>query len=410
MKDPNFKLLFRNRHFVKLWLSQMLSQFSIQIMTFYILTRIFTLTESTIAVSLMWVAGSLPALIFGPFAGAIVDNFSRRHLLMLMTICQAAVIFCLIFVGNQVFYLYVIVFLYFLLDQLFYPSQQATAPSLVPKNFLPLVNGLFLITQQASIVVGFGLGGILLSTIGRYPTIIIASVNLLLSSLACYFLPSDTPPKSFLEKNVAQFFSEFIEGYRFVKTNHAILIPLIIIAATQICITIVSTSLPSYAQLVLKMNIYHASTLLVVPAAVGALFTTLFITKILKRNTKTETIQKGLFMASISLFALLFTSYIPTLRIPLAGLTAVFLGISITLIIVPAQSILQSRTPNELRGRVYGLLGFLLILATTAPLIGAAVVADILGVAWLMGILGLLLLISYLIVRRRHVLANSTRV
>ncbi len=379
----------------------MLSQFSIQIMSFYILTRVYSLTQSTVAVSIMWMAGALPALFFGPFSGAIVDNFSRRKLMIGTNILQAVVIFMILFVDQKVFLLYVIVFAYWLLDQLYYPSQQASAPNLVDKVHLPMVNGLFLLTQQASIIVGFGLGGILLSTIGRTPTIAIASLNLIIASLACYSLPRDEPKKNLFEKDLDLFWRDFKLGYKFIQSHRAILVPLLTIIAAQVFISVISTVLPTYTQEVLGLDLNQAGITLIVPGAIGALCMTYWLPQFTKKFRKKFIVESGLLWSGISLILLSFLRYLPYGKPLIALFAAMVLGISITAVTVPAQSVLQEKTPSWLQGRVYGQMGFLLILATSLPLIASAAIADLLGVATLLGLFGLSLVVGFAWARRR---------
>ena len=124
-------------------------------MNFYVVTRIFSLTSSTTAVSLMWIAGALPCLLFAPFSGPVVDGVSKRKSMIVTNLLQAASISLLFFVSKP-FSFYSVVFLYWFFDQIYMPSQQAATPQLVDKKLLPAANGLFLLTQQASLLVGFG--------------------------------------------------------------------------------------------------------------------------------------------------------------------------------------------------------------------------------------------------------------
>jgi len=97
-KNQPFKDLLKNRNFVKLWVSQILSQMSINLMNFYVVTRIFSLTSSSTAVSLMWIAGALPCLLFAPFSGPVVDGVSKRKSMIVTNLLQASSISLLFFV------------------------------------------------------------------------------------------------------------------------------------------------------------------------------------------------------------------------------------------------------------------------------------------------------------------------
>ncbi len=412
MKDQHFKQVFKNKNFLKLWATQMLSQFTIQIMNFYILTRIYAITHSTIAVSLMWVAGSLPALMFGPFSGAIVDSFSRRKIMIITNILQAIVVALLLINNHRIFYLYTIVFLYWLLDQFYFPSQQASAPALIAKESLPAANGLFLLTQQASVLIGFGLGGIMLTFLGPKITILIAVVNLVLATFAVYYLPKDKPHTNLMEKDFSQFWKDFVDGYHFIRSQKNILAPLIVLIIVQVYISVISTLLPSYTSEVLHLNLNQSSSHLIVPGAVGAVITTYLLPNILKRVRKNRLVLSGLSLAGLCLFGMSAIDLIPWAKSLAAITCAIGLGVAIAMILVPTQSVVQEKTPASLQGRVYGHLGFLLILATTVPLILSATIADLLGVGVLMGILGLLLLagVTVIYVKKLHVMANGARV
>ncbi len=400
MKNPGFKSLLHNSHFTQLWGAQMLSQFSIQIISFYILTRIFLLTESTIAVSLMWVAGSLPALVFGPFAGAVVDNFSRRRLLITSALFQSLIVCSLLIINQRIFFFYIVVFMYWFFDQVYYPSQQATVPSLIPRSLLPQVNGLFLLTQQASIAVGFGLGGILLKVLGNSLTILFAAINLILAAYLVSRLPIDRPESRAIEKGATAFFQDFIEGYSYVKTHPLILSTSLTIICSQVVITIISTSLPSFTHQVLRLTLTDASLYIVTPAALGALVSITFIPGLIRRLSKSKLIQFGWLVGGLALIGLSLIGILPTqLRLPAVMLTSSILGLAVAIVIVPAQSLLQEQTPDHLRGRIFGQLGFLMILATTLPLITSAAIADLLGITSVIAILGLLLLSVYFLSR-----------
>jgi len=412
MNNQPFSELLKNRKFVLLWISQMLSQFSIQIMNFYVLTKVFSLTKSTIAVSMIWLAGSIPALLFGPFSGAIVDSFSRRKMMIITNSLQAITIAMCLFTGNRIFPLYVIVFTYWLLDQFYYPAQQASTPYLLEKKQLTAANSLFLLTQQGSILVGFGLGGLLLTTVGSKFTILLTTVGLIIAAVSVYFLPKDQPKQTLFEKDFTDFWKEFQAGYLFVKENHSILLPIIMIISTQIFITILTTTLPSYSFEILGLDLRHVSTLLIVPGALGALAVSYFLPRLGKKLRKKVIIQTGLIVGGVSLCLMGILGWIPIAKTLFAGIIAVGLGAAIMAIVVPSQSLLQEKTPLWLQGRVYGQMGFMLILATTIPLLISATMAEVFGVGPFMGIIGIAMLLGALFIYYKgdHVLANGFRI
>lgn len=409
MKNQTFKALFANKNFMKLWISQMLSQFSIQIMNFYVLTRIFSRTQSTIAVSLIWIASALPALLFGPFSGVIVDSFSRRKMLVATNILQALTIALLLLPARGIFHYYVIVFLYWLFDQAYFPSQQASASQLVDKKSLVLANTLFTFTQQFSILIGFGLGGILLSIFGPTPTVVVATINLLLAAVAVKFLPYDVPPTKFADKNLFRFWADLQAGYKFIRTHTLVWMPLLMIVFTQVFIAIISTTIPSYTHDVLQWDLNKAGVILIIPGVLGAILTMAYIPKIITKYRKKVLIELGVLVGGVALIAMFVISFLPVFKTLPAMLIAVGLGACTALVLAPSQALLQERTPPWFQGRVYGHMGFLLIVTTILPLLFAGTIADSFGIATLMGIMGMIMLIFYWFIKERgdHVLANG---
>jgi MFS family permease len=397
----NFSELLKNRNFVKLWLSQILSQMTINLMTFIILTRIFEVTKSNVAVSMLWIASSLPALFFGPFSGAIVDNFSRRKMLIITNIAQALSVASFLLLKRYVFSLYAVVFLYWLIDQLYLPSQQASIPEVVKGKLLASANGLFLLTQQASFLFGFGMGGLFLTILGRDNTVLGASLLLLVAAFSVYLLPKDEPKSKGVFKP-SKFWKDFSSGYSFIKNHNEIFMPLLVIIFSQIFVAIISSILPSYTKVQLGLDLKHVSLVLVVPGALGALGFTYWMPKLLKTLRKRQIVERGLLGAGISLILLaIFPSF--------AAIAAVLLGASSAAITVPSQTLLQEKTPSWFRGRVYGSLSFMLIIATSMPLLAAATLADIFGIPILMIIMACALISAYIFIHRKgdHVLANG---
>lgn len=398
-----FKQLFHEPNFVKLWISQGLSQLTINLVNFSILTRVFETTKSSLAVSFLWLAYSLPALLFAPFSGSIVDRFSRRKMMILTNFLQALVIGSYLFVSSShVTVLYILVFLYSFLDQIYLPAQQASVPSLVDKKMLSAANGLFLLTQQASFIVGFGLGGIFLSIFGRNNTTILSTLFLLVATVAVFLLPRDKMNRS--EKTLG-----FKTGLEFVRQNPAVLFPLLTIVLTQVFITVITILLPSYTHVVLGLNLNHSSLTFVIPGGLGALATTYYLPKLLKTKRKKEVIEMGLLLAALSLITLALLPWLGGIKIVVAILVAITIGGSLASILVPTQTLLQEKTPSWFRGRVYGSLNFLLITATPIPLLLFSAIADALGVATMIGIIGGLLIVCLIFFKRKgdYVLANG---
>lgn len=404
-----YKELLNQPQFLKLWTSQLLSQLTINLVNFSILTHIYHQTQSTVAVSLLWISYSLPALFFAPFAGTIVDHFSLRRMMVGTNILQALTVLSYLLIGNNIFLLYSLVFLYSALDQLYLPAQQASIPWLVAKKLLPAANGIFFLTQQASFLVGFGLGGVFLYFLGRSTTIVLSYGALVIAAFAVSRLPLDRS-RVRLNLPLEKFFFDFKEGYTYVTTHPQTRLPLVLIIVFQVLITVISILLPSYTNQVLGLSLEHAGIILIIPGSIGALILTRTLPRTLKKSRKKLVIQTGMLIGALSLFLMAFMGFFGSYKVILAVVMAMGLGISLASVIVPSHTLLQEKTPAELRGRTYSVLGFLMTVSTAVPMLIIASLADLLGIGFIIAFMASLLLVGFIFIKYRadHVLANGS--
>lgn len=403
----DYKPVLKNKNFAYIWTSQILSQLTINVMNFVLLTKLFEMTGSTIATSFMWVAYALPVIFVGPFAYTIVDMVDKRKLLIAANLLQALVIFVYAISQKTTFFLmYGVVLIYSLLNQFYIPAEASTLPKIIKKEFLHLGNSLFFITQQISLIVGFGVAGFLLSLIGFEQTLFLSSALVFIAFIAVTFLPKmieDEQNNENIEMSVAAFFSRILDGYRFIKNNRYILMPFILIASLQIALIVIVINVPAMAQSILGISLGMAGINIVVPAGIGAALGALIIPKLIKKGwRKKQVIEYALLLLGIflSVFALLVPLLAEPFRALLGFLCISFLGLFFISIIVPSQTFLQEATPGGMRGRVFGNFWFLITLATILPTIFSGTIAEIFGVKFLLVLLSLIIIAGYLISRK----------
>jgi MFS family permease len=385
MKD--FKPVLKNKQFVYIWLSQILSQLTINIMNFVVLTRLFEITGSTIATSLLWVAYALPVVLVGPFAYTIVDLVDRRKLLIFTNLLQAATIFLYSFSHRPSYFLmYGVVILYSLINQFYVPSEQATIPTVLSKKELHFGNSLFFLTQQGALILGYGIAGFLLKLLGFTWTLYLSAFLVFMAFVSTLFLKEMKTEKllpSNFEKGLEDFFSRILEGYRFIKNNRYILTPFIILSVLQICLTIVIVNVPIVAKDILGVPLDLAGISLIVPAGVGAALGAIFIPKLIRKGyRKKQLIEYSLLTISIILFILvIFTPLLSGyLRFLLTFTIIIFGGLAYVGITIPTQTFLQEVTPGGMRGRIFGNFWFLITLATIFPTIFSGTITEVFGI------------------------------
>jgi dTMP kinase len=112
------------------------------------------------AVGGVWLATLLPAVLFGPLAGALADRWDRR-----MTMIVGDVIRGLLFLSIPLFphltWIYVAKFLAGVASQFWNPATAASVPNLVPKDKLERANQLSLLTTYGTAPLAAGLFSVL---------------------------------------------------------------------------------------------------------------------------------------------------------------------------------------------------------------------------------------------------------
>jgi dTMP kinase len=115
------------------------------------------------AVAAVMTARTLPAILFGPFAGALVDGLDRRKIMIVADVGRGTMYAMMPFLG-AVFPILVLSFFIECLSLLWTPARDASLPNLVPRRQLANANSLGLLSAYGTLPVG-GAIALLLATV-----------------------------------------------------------------------------------------------------------------------------------------------------------------------------------------------------------------------------------------------------
>lgn len=390
-----------------MWTSAIVSQITLNMVSFMIITQIFEKTNSTIATSFVWAGYALAAAVFGPFGAVTADYRNRKKILVITNSLQAGIIFFYSFLYQQYLFLgYGVVFIYSAVDQFYVPAEAATLPKIVKKELLPTANGLLFITVQTSLIFGLVMAGFMYETVGMQVTLLIASVLLMIGVAAASFLPKINVDKTIandFETSLRILFEEILDGFKYIKSTRNILVAFVMLVCLQVSLSILIILMPVIAQDLLLVKASLSSAFVVLPAGIGAVIGTASVSKILARNIrKKHMIATGLFFLSLGIF--LFAGIVPLLPFWVGRTVGVICiavaGFSYVITLVPTLTYLQEQTPGGLLGRVLGNIWFISAIATVVPVIFAGTVAELFGVSTILiivsiiGFIGLFLFVN----------------
>ncbi|MBN1290129.1 MAG: MFS transporter [Actinobacteria bacterium] len=145
-----FKSLTKNKDFMKLFQGQLISSTGDWIATLALMSLVYKMTNSSLAVGGMLAFRIIPALLSGPVAAVISDRMDRKTILISCDIIRGTIVLAIPLV-NFLWGLYSLLFLLEGVSIIWLAARDASIPNLVKKDELTMANSLSMITTYAVI-------------------------------------------------------------------------------------------------------------------------------------------------------------------------------------------------------------------------------------------------------------------
>lgn len=429
--QPNLSLIsvLKNPGFLNLWINQILVQLSYNALNFALIIWVFKLTDSNTAVSTLLFAIYLPAVLFGLFAGVLVDVTDRRRIIQAIDLILALLFFSLIFFKDSFLAVLLIAFLINTLSQFYTPAESSAIPIIVKREQLFAANSIFSTTLYICFLLGFGLAGPLIDRFKIDFVFGLGGTLLALATFLALFFPSivnkaDAQGKRLISaiqqrnlKVIRQIsLSEIKDTLKLVRGRLAVLFSILIVGGAQAVVGVLAVLIPSFFEKVLHIRATNASYVLIIPLGLGMIIGGLFLGRLGARLPKRIIVARGILLAGILFFIVgmapisspairyvykhrLVVNPLPFIyQPPLSAILAsgaFLLGVAMVSIIVPPQTVLQESTPEEDRGKVFAVLSTAMNGFSLLPVFFAGVLADIFGAMPIfIGMGGLILLLG----------------
>lgn len=106
-----------------------------------------------LAVSGVMIARTLPALLFGPIAGALIDRLDRKRLMIVADVGRGSLYASMIFL-DQLWAIFAVSFVIECLSLVWSPARDASLPNLVPRRQLANANSIGLVSTYGTLPLG----------------------------------------------------------------------------------------------------------------------------------------------------------------------------------------------------------------------------------------------------------------
>lgn len=378
---PGRTRLLHHRPFALFFTARIASRFAVQIATVALGWQVYAMTDSALALGMIGLAQFLPTLILVFFAGAAADRYERRRLLQVCQIVQgcAATFLAVATFGGwlTVPMLYGAVTVFGIATAFEAPASAALLPAVAPPGQVQRATAMTTGGFQLAVICGPALGGFAYAVAPGAPYVLMAGLWVAASFLNAAIevdRPEGGRPGGRLD--------EIFAGVRFVRANRPIL-GTISLDLFAVLLGGATALMPIFARDVLEVGPWGLGALRGAPA-VGALA----MTVLLARTSITRRVGMRMFQAVI-VFGLATIVFALSRSMALSLVALAVMGAADTVSVVIRTSLVQLRTPDDMRGRV-GAVNYLFINASNqlgefesgvvAALIGAVPAAAVGGV------------------------------
>lgn len=395
-----FLPVLKNGNFLTLWAGQVFSQLADKVYLVLMIALIasrFQADDQPISgwVSSTMIAFTIPAILFGSIAGVYVDRWSKKGVLVATNLLRGLLVFALPTILWLVkdwapwgttpvgFALMLgVTFLVSTLTQFFAPAEQSVIPLVVEKRHLLSANSLYTTTAMASVIIGFAVGepllaiadqlvsGLGITDLGKELVVgggyVLAGLLLLGLKTGEQRLPNPTE-----QPHVIQ---DIKDGLKYLGSQahvRAALLQLVILFSVFAALSVLSVRL---AEVMPEIKSSQFGFLLAAGGVGMAIGATVLGSVGQKLSHHRLGFYGSLGMAA-ALSGLAFSYHhlwLSLANIALVGGFAAIIGI-------PMQTMIQQETPEEMRGKVFGLQNNAVNIALSLPLVLAGVGESLLG-------------------------------
>ncbi len=394
--ERGFLPVLKNPNFLALWSGQVFSQLADKVylvLAIAIIASQFQDNDRPISgwVSAITIAFTIPAVLFGFLAGVFVDRWPKKQVLAITNLLRGGLVLglppLLWAVKGQTFHdfplgfavLLIVTFLVSTLTQFFAPAEQATIPLIVDRQHLLSANSLYTTTMLVAAIVGFAIGDPLLAMAdrllgnGNYGKEIAVGGSYAIAGLLLLLVRTREQVNPSASQTL-HFWRDLKEGWGFLSNHPRVrsaMIQLIVLFCVFAALTVLAVRL---AEVMPALNTTQFGVLLAAAAAgmaLGALGVGHYGARLSNRLLS--------FIGSIGMSICLAGMSVLTQQLIPSLLTIGSLGVCAALIAIPMQTTIQAETPEDMRGKVFGLQNNAVNIALSLPLALAGVAETYFG-------------------------------
>jgi MFS transporter, DHA3 family, macrolide efflux protein len=389
--------LLKNARFRRLLESRLVGQTAQNALLYALLILLVKHSGSSIHSTLLVVALTVPAILFGIPAGTLADYLPRRLSLTVGYLTRAGIAMSLVFFKDDLLAIYALVLVYATIGQLFAPAEQAAVPTLVRREQLGAANSLMMLVLILGQIGGIVLiAPFLIWLIAPEAVFPVCAGLFLIAAYIIGFRATDFEPVERVPR--VAFMEATREGFRILRTDRRAYLAVVYLMTAIALSRVLIILLPKYTRETLQAA-PEDTVFIAAPAAIGAAIGLVLVPVLAKIVGAWRVVLVGFFVLVLGMIALGLLVYVRdaivqnydfgigylnekigvSSAITAAMILAVPIGFAYVLVAVGARVVMNEHAPPEAQGRVFAVQMAIGDTLSLVPLLLVGVVADLVG-------------------------------
>jgi MFS family permease len=337
---------FQHRDFRFYLSARFLSNVGSQMMSVAVAWQVYAITHRAIDLGYVGLAQFVPAFAFSTVAGQLADRIDRGRIAatcnLILAACALALVFLVLQPTHPVFPIYVVLFFVGVARSFAGPASQSFLPSLVPTEHFPNAVAWGSTVWQVSTIVGPSVGGMLYGVGASWVYGISAA---LLTMAAAFIFGIRARPMLRKSDKEAVSWETILAGFRYVK-RHRVILGSVSLDLFAVLLGGATALLPVYASDYLHVGPIGLGVLRSAPAVGAAVMAIVLAYRPLVHRA-------GLTMlGSVATFGVATIIFGVSRSFLVSLLALAILGASDMVSVMVRSTVVQLRTPHDMRGRV----------------------------------------------------------
>lgn len=370
------------RKFIPIWSAQIFSLLGSGLVQFALVWWITQKTGSAAYLAMGTFVAILPEVLLAPFAGAVVDRFNRRIVMIVADISIAvitlglAVLFALDLV--QIWHIFVVMFLRSLGGSFHWSAMQASTSLMVPDQHLARIAGVNQALHGSLNIIAPPLGALFMSLLEFYQVISIDVLTAIIAVIPLFIIRIPQPLRSDAGTTVTPklVLKDVMEGFRYIRNWKGLFYVTMMAAMLNFLLAPSSTLFPLMVTEHFKAGVWELSIIDSV-FGIGAVAGGLVLGVWGGFKNKATTSLTGII--GIGIGVLIF-GLAPSNGFWIGVGGIVIMGITSSLANGPLLAIIQSKVAPEMQGRVMGTTSSICMAMMPLSMLVVAPIAELLGI------------------------------